>query len=224
MSANIVVDECQLRPARFSTRFSSFQSVLACPERFSFILRSGTLLPSRPDRFDLEVTSGGLVLHIGPLANDLSFTLKMLRLILSKRSSLATNDQAAKLIERSRVASLALPDYESSPASGSQRVGLRTISLNGRRELLGPKLWPSRRHCCVAAPWMPVPEAAIDEHDGAVLRKDQIGSARKSSIVKAEPQARRMKVLAYKLFRVCVLALDRGHHSRTCCGIDYVHD
>jgi hypothetical protein len=111
------------------------------------------------------------------------------------------------------AAYLAFPNRVYPPTLVLKRDRLTVITLYGRCELRRPKvdvgLWLIRE----ATPCMSVPEAAIDEDDGAVSRKDDVGPSRQSTHVKPVSKAASVEPPSNHQLRPCVTGADPRHHS-----------
>src|SRR3546814_17157437 len=62
---------------------------------------------------------------------------------------------------------------------------------------------------------VPVPETAMGKQHRAISRKDQIGLARQTAIMKTEPEPRSMQSASKNHLRLGVGAPDAGHHPRS---------
>jgi hypothetical protein len=75
----------------------------------------------------------------------------------------------------------------------------------------------------VAAAFVPVPEAAVDEQRDLQLREYQIGRSGQISAMKPEAKSQGMRRFPYAHFRSGVLAPYAGHVSRTLGRAQPVH-
>ncbi len=67
------------------------------------------------------------------------------------------------------------------------------------------------RNSCITAALMSVPEAAVHENHGPVLRKNNVGTSRQPSVILSEPQPFSEKVASYHLLRPCIPGSYPGH-------------
>lgn len=67
-----------------------------------------------------------------------------------------------------------LPDYRHTPAALPKPADGFRVVLDRTRELGEPEFLPRAGCGGVAAPRVPVPEAAVHEHDGAIPGQDEI--------------------------------------------------
>jgi hypothetical protein len=67
-----------------------------------------------------------------------------------------------------------------------------------------------------------MPEAAVNEYDGTVLRQNYVWVARKASLVKTEVISHRVQHRAYGQFRFGALGLDARHYLTTLLGSENV--
>ncbi len=106
------------------------------------------------------------------------------------------------------------PVFEESCANG-------TVSSGVRIELRPPELRSGRRYGCVAAPLVSVPEAAVYEDHGPVLRKEKVRSTVNLARMKPEAEPARVQCPPESQLGPGVLSPDPRHHPGT--GL-LVHD
>lgn len=115
------------------------------------------------------------------------------------------------------AAELAFPDADDSPAEGLEFGGLAEVTGSVGRDFGQPEVGVGFRHGRIAATGVAVPEAAVDEDDGAVLGEDDVGSAGELAL-QAEAQAAGEQELAHQDFGLGVPALDGSHASAALFG------
>lgn len=76
----------------------------------------------------------------------------------------------------------------------------------------------------VAAPRMPVPEAAMNKNADPIAREHKIRPSRKILLMKAVSEALPVQHASYLHFRRRVAAPDARHHARPDFLTDYVHE
>lgn len=74
-----------------------------------------------------------------------------------------------------------------------------------------------------SAAGMPMPEASVNEHGGAVARQDQIGAAGQTPVMEPEPQAETVESRPEDPLRAGVAPANGGHHPRSGGRIDDIH-
>ena len=116
----------------------------------------------------------------------------------------------------------ALPDDRDSPAPVEQVSSSSPVPLHVGTELRLPELRSGGRSGCVPTSWMAVPEAAVNEADGAKPAEHQIRRSGQASVVQAIPDSTRVQGTAKEEFRYSVPASDSCHHSGAGRSIDYV--
>lgn len=114
----------------------------------------------------------------------------------------------------------ALPDDCNPPAMLGEPAFRAAVHFQITPDLLPPELRSCLRPFEQMAP-MAVPEAAVDEDHGPVLRQADVRLARKVA-VQPVAEAPRVKSLADHQFRPGVLAADAGHHPAAGGGVDDV--
>lgn len=81
----------------------------------------------------------------------------------------------------------AFPDGDDGPGEGVEALGVEFVAGDVAGHFLMPELFVGLWNCVLGATSMAVPEAAVDEDDGAVLGEDDVGGAGESAVV--EPVA-----------------------------------
>jgi len=87
------------------------------------------------------------------------------------------------------ITSLALPNDDSAPTKLSKLAVDSSVADHVLTKLFLPKLNPRLRRVSELASPVPVPEAAVDEDHGFVLRQHDVGLAGQVAAVKAEAVA-----------------------------------
>lgn len=72
---------------------------------------------------------------------------------------------------------ITLPDHASAPSCFTETFEIALIPGDVRRELLVPEFRPCCWNSSISAPFMPVPEAAMNENHSPPARKNDIRSA-----------------------------------------------
>ena len=97
------------------------------------------------------------------------------------------------------------------PAEVAQLDAFFDIALFVAFYFLFPERGVALGHYKVTAAFVPVPEAAVDEDDGAVFAQHYVGGAGQMLDVYAVAVAMGMQVTAHNQLRFGVLALDARH-------------
>ena len=126
---------------------------------------------------------------IGPIRFERGFIAAQPMLQIRRGPDLATPAQGA------------LPDNRDPPARIQQVVSIAPVPIHVVTKLLLPELRPAYGRGCIPARCMAVPEAAVNETDGAKPSKHQIRGSGQASVVKAIPDTTRMQGTAKKQFR-----------------------
>jgi hypothetical protein len=116
----------------------------------------------------------------------------------------------------------AFPDYGDPPTRFQESGAAPLVPNLGCGELALPEFSARLWLRGLLAARVLVPEAAVNEADGAVLWKDEIRSSRKSLAVESVPESARMEGLAQSKLRFRVFATDGGHDPGSCCLVDDV--
>ncbi len=139
-------------------------------------------------------------------------------LALGRTSGLCFNPGLTVRIERShdlvhgtfdhRPFELALPDGQAVPSHGLELGLVQLVALLVASHLGLPELGIRLRMGIGAAAVMSVPEAAVYENAGPVLRQHYVRRARKAFYVDSEAETGRVQGLAHLQLRGSVLASD----------------
>ena len=106
---------------------------------------------------------------------------------------------------------LTLPNDDCVPAEVAQLNTFFNVALFVALYLLFPELGVAFGRDKVAATFVSVPEAAVDEDDGAVFAQDNVGGAWQALDVYAVAVAMGVQVTAHNHLGLGVLALDACH-------------
>ena len=115
------------------------------------------------------------------------------------------------------------PHDHDPPAEGFECTDGGGVSRDVGCELRSPEFPPCLRRRRSATPGMPMPEATVDEDDGAVPSQHEVRRARQASIVKAEPVAGPVEKAANHELRTGVPAANPPHEPaahRVDAGVD----
>ncbi len=115
----------------------------------------------------------------------------------------------------------AFPYHRNAPPVFEESCANGAVSGDVRIELRPPELRPACRDGRVAAPLVSVPEAAVHEDHGAVLRKDKVRSTVNLAGMKPEAETARVQCPPESQLGLGVLSPDPRHHPGT--GL-LVHD
>lgn len=102
------------------------------------------------------------------------------------------------------------PNYRCPPPLGLESVKVFVVACNVSPDLCAPKILPTLGPAEQSA-IMPVPKAAVDENDRAMLLQNNIWSTRKLLVVKSETKPSCVKPASDCHFRLRVTALDCSH-------------
>lgn len=86
---------------------------------------------------------------------------------------------------RDRVLQGAFPDDSHAPAESMEHFRMAPVASDVSLEFLLPELFIGPGSGCVAAAFMSVPEAAVDEHHCSALREYKVGGAGQSPHMKS---------------------------------------
>ena len=106
---------------------------------------------------------------------------------------------------------LTLPNDDCVPTEVAQLDAFLDIALFVALYFLFPEWGVALGHYKVLAAFVPVPEAAVNEDDGAVLAQHYVGGAGQALDVYAVAVAMGVQVTSHNQFWFCVLALDARH-------------
>ena len=103
-----------------------------------------------------------------------------------------------------------LPDDQNMPSGIGQRAYRTPVAQTIRFNLCLPEIAAGGGEGEKVAV-VPVPEAAMHEDDGAMLRQDNVRRARQGAHMQAETEPEREKQFTHQQFRAGVAAPDRAH-------------
>jgi hypothetical protein len=122
------------------------------------------------------------------------------------------------LRQGSRVPGLALPDDLDAPAQVDELLRHPAIPGDVGRELGLPELGSRLGVGAATTSFVPVPEAAMNEHRHLMFRKYEIRPARQIGAMQPKPQAASMGQTPHCQFRTSVLPPDAPHQSASVLG------
>lgn len=122
-----------------------------------------------------------------------------------------------------RMLQRALPDDSHTPAKRPELLHVPFVSIDIAEKLLLPEVCVGPRSGGIAAPIMPMPEAAVDEHHSPVFREHKVRCARQPSDVKSIAKSPGKKKGAKCPFRPSVLAANARHHAAALWRSRYAH-
>ena len=105
----------------------------------------------------------------------------------------------------------ALPDDDDGPAFGFQLAPCVLVALPVPCYLGGPEVGVGLGNRVVFAGFMAMPEATVDEDDGAVFGKDDVGLAGEAFVVDTEAEAQAPEGFAEEQLRLGGGGVDGGH-------------
>lgn len=118
----------------------------------------------------------------------------------------------------------ALPDNGHPPVESLERIHVSSVALDVSLEFLPPEVFIRSRRGRVSATIMPMPETAMDEYHGPVLREHDVRGARKFPDMESIPESSGEKNGAESPLRPSVLSSDARHHAAALRSRWYTHD
>lgn len=112
-----------------------------------------------------------------------------------------------------RLLDRAFPDSGHTPAKRQKRFYVSPVAVNITLELSLPELCVGLRCGGVAATFMSMPEAAVDEHRRPVLRENKVRGARQLSDMKSIAKSLGEKKRAEGPLRPSILSANARHHA-----------
>lgn len=112
-----------------------------------------------------------------------------------------------------RVLQGALPDDRHAPAESVEHLYMAPVASDISLEFLPPEIFIGPGSGCVAAAFMSVPEAAMDEHHCSALREHKVGGAGQPPHMKSISKTPGEKKGAKYPFRPGVLSANARHHA-----------
>lgn len=116
------------------------------------------------------------------------------------------------------VPEFALPDHHDRPSGGLELGDLTGIPFHVLSELRLPKGCACPWSGGVSTAWVTMPEAAVHEHHGVMLRQHDVRGTGKVPSVQPEAVSELMKKTADPTLGRCVTATDCGHVSAALVG------
>ncbi len=117
-----------------------------------------------------------------------------------------------------RVLQGALPDDRHAPAERMEHLRMAPVASNISLEFLPPEIFIGPGSGCVATAFVPMPEAAVDEHHRPVLREHKVRRAGQLSDMKSIAKSPGKEKGAKGLFRPGVLSANARHHAAALRG------
>lgn len=117
-----------------------------------------------------------------------------------------------------RVLQGALPDDRHAPAESMEHLRMAPVASDISLEFLPPEIFIGPGSGCVAAAFMSMPEAAVDENHRTVLRKHKVRGAGQLSDMKSISESPGEKKGAKYPFRPGVLSANARHHTAALRG------
>jgi len=112
----------------------------------------------------------------------------------------------------------ALPDGGHAPAKSPERLHVPPVAVDIAQELPLPELFVGPGCGGVAAAFVSMPKAAVDEHHRPVLRENKVRGARQRSDMKSISEPLGEKKGAKSPFRPSVLSANVRHHAAALRG------
>ena len=124
--------------------------------------------------------------------------------------SLYARDGGVKVL----LAEFAFPDGDDGPGEGVEALGVEFVAGDVAGHFLTPELLVGLGNGVLGATAVAVPEAAVDEDDGAVLGQDEVGGAGEALVIEPVPVAFVPQCVPDSPLRGCVPGTDAGHVVR----------
>lgn len=125
-------------------------------------------------------------------------------------------DQSRSVLDR--MLQRALPDDGHTPAKSPKRLHVSPVAVDIAQELPLPELFVGPGCGGVAAAFVSMPEAAVDEHHRPVLREHKVRRAGQLSDMKSIAKSPGEKKGAKGSFRPGVLSANARHHAAALRG------
>lgn len=109
------------------------------------------------------------------------------------------------------LAEFAFPDGDDGPGEGVEALGVEFVAGDVAGYLFFPESGVRLGIDVLGATSVAVPEAAVDEDDGAVLGQDEIGGAGEALVIEPVPVALAPQCIPDGPLRSCVPGTDAGH-------------
>ena len=106
----------------------------------------------------------------------------------------------------------AFPDGDDGPGEGVEALGVEFVAGDVAGHFLTPELLVGLGNGVLGATSVAVPEAAVDEDDGAVLGQDEVGGAGEAAVIEPVPVAFVPQCVPDSPLRTGVLGVDLRHY------------
>ena len=123
-----------------------------------------------------------------------------------------------------RMLQRALPHGGHTPAKRPKRLHVSPVTVNIAQEFPLPELFVGSRGSGIAAAFVPMPEAAMDEHHRPVLREHKIRGAGQLSDMKSIAKSSGEKKRSKGPLRPSILSANARHHAAALRGGRDAHD
>ena len=123
-----------------------------------------------------------------------------------------------------RMFQRALPDDGHTPAKSPERFHVSPVAINIVQEFPLPELLVGSRGSGIAATFVPMPEAAMDEHHRPVLWEHKVRGAGQLSDMKAIAKSPGKEKRSKGSLRPSILSADARHHAAALRGGRDAHD
>ncbi len=123
-----------------------------------------------------------------------------------------------------RVFQRALPNGGHTPAKSPECLHVSPVAINIAQEFPLPELFVGPRGGGIAATFVPMPEAAMDEHHRSVLREHKIRRAGQLSDMKSIAKSPGEKKRSKGPLRPSILSANARHHAAALRGGRDAHD
>lgn len=117
---------------------------------------------------------------------------------------------------------LAFPKSEYAPAGATKTGGVAAVPLPVGGQLGGPEFTIALGQNGEAAATVLMPEAAVNEHHGAVAGEYEVGASRKGASVEAKAKSAAVQVTTDDQLRFGVPAANGSHDSASGGAVKYV--
>ena len=106
----------------------------------------------------------------------------------------------------------AFPDGDDGPGEGVEALGVEFVAGDVAGDFLTPELFVGLGNGVLGATSVAVPEAAVDEDDGAVLGQDEVGGAGETFVIEPVPVALAPQCIPDGPLRGRVFGVDLRHY------------
>ncbi len=123
-----------------------------------------------------------------------------------------------------RVFQRALPDSGHTPAKSPECLHVSPVAINIAQEFLLPELLVGSRGSGIAAAFVPMPEASVDEYHRPVLWEHKVRRAGQLSDMKSIAKSPGEKKRSKGSLRPSILSANARHHAAALRGGRDAHD